>query len=221
MRIPSIRHPRTRAALSLVTATLAGLTLFSYLRGVESRTARMGPLVRYLVAAEDIGTGHRVTNDSLAWDEMPGNYLPGGMLLEAEAALGRVVRREVAAGEPLLASDLSPAGGGDLSMLLATGERACGLPLERISFPSAVCRSGDQVDILAAGPGGCETVLAGVTVLGVVADAGSQSASPLQQGYGGSGYLLLRVTEREAEDLAAAVAADEMTILLALCPWER
>ena len=223
MRLSGLRGYRLRAAAALLVAGLAALALYGYLKGLEERTAKNGPLLRVAVAAVNIPAGRRVEPDCVEWRLMPEHYAMGCML-RADAA-NRVARHDIAKGDPLLESDLaSPGDAGSIALRLPPGARGYPLPLERTSLPADALQPGDRVDVLAVEDEKSDTILEGVTLMDLV---GLESAPDSGGGLAGLGnanssdFAILQLTPEEAERLACAANRESGSIVLIICPLEN
>ncbi len=223
MRFSVLRGYRLRAAAALLVASLAALALYGYLKGLEERTAKNGPLLRVAVAAVNIPAGRHVGPDCVEWRAMPERYAMGCML-KADAG-NRVALHEIAQGDLLLESDLaSPGDAGSIALRLPPGARGYPLPLERTSLPTAALDPGDRVDVLAVEDEQSDTILEAVALLDLV---GLESAPDSSAGLPGlssgssSGFAILQLTPDEAERLARAANRESGSIVLIICPLER
>lgn len=151
-----------RLVLPLMALTLAAGATFmvrSYLdRGPQPAVARTEAPTRpnvksVLVAAGDLVPGSFVQPDSLRWQdwpdvELPETYLVQGGATEAEL-VGAVVRRSIAAGEPLSMTKLvKPGERGFLAAVLDPGMRAVTVAVDEASSNAGLIFPGDRVDLI-------------------------------------------------------------------------
>ncbi len=166
---------------ALVTAYCAKKLLAHDRRSRTSALASIGKNVEYRnvpVAHGAIEPGTELTAALLRTSRLPSDALEADVLASDPSLIGRIVRREIAAGEPIRASQLYPPGERP-SLAVAPGMRAVS-----VSFPpgadavSDLIRPGQSVDVhLALGAneakdnrlrGGLAlTLLSGVRVLAV------------------------------------------------------
>ncbi len=221
MRFSGMRGNRLRAAAALMVAALAALALYGYLKGLEERTAKNGPLLRVAAAAVDIAAGQRLEADSIDWRAMPERYVMGGML--QTGVENRIARRDIGKGELLLSGDLSPSGdAGSIALRLAPGTRGYPLPLEGAALPAAALQPGDRLDILAVQDESSDTILEGVILLDLLGSEPASSTGGALPGLGGSsGFALLQLEPDEAERLARAASRENGSLVLVICPLEK
>ncbi len=223
MRLSGLRGYRLRAAAALVVAGLAALALYGYLKELEERTAKNGPLLRVAVAAVNIPAGRRLESDCMDWQAMPERYVMGCML--RTGAENRVALHDIAKGDLLLESDLASAGNaGSIALRLPPGTRGYPLPLERTSLPAVALQPGDRLDVLAVHDEKSDTILEGVALLDLVGLEPATSSGgglPGLSGSGSSGFVILQLTPDEAERLARAANRESGSIILIICPLEN
>ncbi len=221
MRLSGMRGNRLRMAAALAVAGLAALALYGYLRGLEERTAKAGPLLQVAVAASDIQAGQCIGSDCIEWRAMPERYLTGGML--GSGVEDRIALHDIDRGELLLASDLSSGNdAGSIALRLPPGTRGYPLPLDRTSLPTGALQPGDRLDVLAAEGDSSELILESVALLDLISAAGASADSALPGVAGtGSGFAILQLSPDEAERLGRYAGADSSYIILVICPLER
>ena len=96
-------------SVALLSGLLASYLVFLYVRRQEHRLA--GGRVeqqRVVVTTSDLPIGTRLTAGVVAVRDWPKKGLPEGVASEPEAVLGRLVRGEIARGEPILEHRLFP-----------------------------------------------------------------------------------------------------------------
>lgn len=135
---------------------LAGLALsVVWLSQMGSPTAERQELVRQaiLVAARAVPAGALLRPEDIGWKEVaaqsirPGN-LVRGQVSEAEFT-GAIVRRELAAGEPLNVSELvRPSERQFLAAALKPGTRAVSIAVDAPQSAAGLILPGDQVDVI-------------------------------------------------------------------------
>jgi pilus assembly protein CpaB len=151
-----------RLVLPLIALTLAAgatFTVRSYLdRGPQPTVTRAEtpsrPNVKsVLVAAGDLAPGSFVQPDSLRWQDWPDVELPESYLVQGGASeadlVGAVVRRSIAAGEPLSMTKLvKPGERGFLAAVLDPGMRAVTVAVDEASSNAGLIFPGDRVDLI-------------------------------------------------------------------------
>jgi pilus assembly protein CpaB len=218
MKKLSPRSSRFYLIVCVVSAILAALILFAYLRNLRSRIAESGSLVQLVVAARDLGEGEVLDPSSLSLIDFPDVYLFPGTFSDPLALAGSTLRHPVKAGEPLLESALLPLSGGGLARAsLDKGFRAYPLPSNSVSLPSGELYGGSRVDILAVMEDKAYPLLENVEVICVY---GRLTAQPADSGsfattvdYAGE-CIILQVTAEEACRLASAQEAGKVELLL-------
>jgi len=172
----------TKAILAAVAAAVAGIVmLFLYMRRFEDE-ASGGPVVRVLIANQDIPLGTAISESMLGTRELPQAYVENRHIMAADASriIGVRVTSGVRAGESLLWSDLATTSdqSRDLSSLVRSGQRAIAIPADVSTTFGGLVRPGDRVDVLLTllrGPSDPVTVplLQNLLVLAVGEDTGA------------------------------------------------
>jgi pilus assembly protein CpaB len=139
-----------------ILSLLAGLALsVVWLSQTGSPTAERPELVRQsiLVAARPVPGGTLLRPEDIGWKEVaakdirPGN-LVRGQVSEAEF-IGAVVRREFAAGEPLIVSEMvRPNERQFLAAAIKPGTRAVSIAVDAPQSAAGLILPGDQVDVI-------------------------------------------------------------------------
>ena len=103
-----------------------------------------------VVARADLSVGAKLAARQLSRVEWPAHLLPRGTFARPEAQDGRVLRRALAAGEPVLASALLPEGheGGLLAVIQET-RRAVSVKVDPTIGVAGFVVPGSRVDVLA------------------------------------------------------------------------
>jgi pilus assembly protein CpaB len=106
-------------------------------------------MVRVVIARTDLAVGETLVPralDSIAW---PKANLPQGTAQDAQVLAGRVLRRPLAAGEPVLESALLPAGStGGLSAVIEPDRRAVSVAVDEVIGVAGFVKPGARVDVL-------------------------------------------------------------------------
>jgi pilus assembly protein CpaB len=209
-------RPGLNTAIGVVFAVIAGLLLLGYLSQI-ARGRGGGPMLEVPVAGTDIEVGVAVTEDMIATTRVPSDYLVPGTIRKRSDISGARALRFVARGEPFTASAVAgPGGEGTLASRIPADLRAYSLQLGRGAGAGTSIRPGDRVDVLATSsdPPRTGTLLRERLVLGVAGRQSSGGESASDQG--GSMNVTLLVTPAEAEMLAQAECAGEVSV--SLCP---
>ena len=191
------RRPSAWFVAAGVLAIAAGL--------LTMRAAAVGtPTVSVVVAAEPIAVGWRLDDPEvvLTLTPVPVHALLPGMVRAFDEIRGRTVAVPIAPGEPVTQATL---GGvpGLAPPPLAAGERGLSVPIAAAGAAAAVLVPGARVDVVASN---AEGPMAAAKV--VVSDAeviAQTTASGVDGSAGEGGAILLRVGERDALRLTAAL----------------
>ncbi len=210
--------------ISLVSATLATLVLFVYLRRYEQRMSG-GDRVPVLVLRTAVERGQLLEDEMLAMREIPVAYLETRAVHATDRAkvVGLPLATALEPAQGLLWTDLALAGRArDLSSLVQPGKRAVTL-LVRGAFDGrdhALIRPGDYVDVLVnlsdgTGRGverrGSRVLLQRILVLAV----GAQTvAAPAGRGSAGGNPLTLSLEVQQAQKLSLAVERGSISVVL-------
>jgi Flp pilus assembly protein CpaB len=146
---------RFRRPLAAVSAGLAVILFAVTLRPTSA------DLVDVIVASADLPAGSTLTEQDLAVDAIPADYVPPGAVTNPADALGRMIASGIASGEPITSS-----------RLVTTGPRSDGLhtvPVRLADAEAATLLSpGSVVDlVLSSGDTGARIVAEGVQVVTV------------------------------------------------------
>ncbi len=218
MRLKEIlrSRPGLNTAIGVVFAVIAGLLLLGYLSQLVKGKGG-GPLLDVPVAGADIDVGTSVTEDMIAATRVPSDYLVPGTIRKRGDISGSLALRFIGKGEPFTTSAIAgPGSEGTLSSRIPADLRAYSLQLGRGAGAGSSIRPGDRVDVLAtsADPPRTGTLLRERLVLSV---AGRQpSGGDIASDQGSSFNVTLLVTPAEAEMLAQAECAGEVSV--SLCP---
>lgn len=216
---------QARAVLLLVLAVGAGLGTVQFARQwlsaqqagrTEVRPPAEAPrrVARVLVAAADLSAGRFIAAEDLRWQSWPDEALAEGYVAEGagtvEGFVGAVVRRPVAAGEPVTAGKVvRPGERGFLAAVLNPGMRAVSVPVNETTGIAGLIFPGDRVDLILShslhpdDPSGGtqrragETVLTDIRVLAIGQNLEVEAGEP-KLGH----TATLEVTPRQAEKIA-------------------
>jgi pilus assembly protein CpaB len=216
----------------------AALAVVWVQEGGPARQAAAPPAGResVLVAAGNLHTGTLLRPDDLAWKALPPEAIPPAatpMQPGADRAyVGAVVRRELAAGEPLVpGAVVMPGARGFLAAVLSPGMRAISIPVDAAASDGGLVQPGDYVDvILAQSVSGAseshsavsETVLQNVHVVAVdqAFAPGAASTAPVAGGGFGTAEsripktVTLEVDEENAKRLLTAAQLGKVSLAI-------
>lgn len=226
-----------RSLLIIVAALLvAGVTAFlarSWLSAerVQVQTAQVAvrevPAQAVLVAAAHLPTGLFIKEEHLRWQAWPADAADPNYMLQDQTDLatlvGSVVRRDIAAGEPIIAGKIvKPGDRGFLAAVLAPGMRAVTFGVSDTTGVAGLVFPGDRVDMLltqnlqSAGLNGetdpvrraSETVLENVRILAIGQQL-NQSQLPSE-----GKTATIEVTPKQAEMVAVLVELGRLSLAL-------
>jgi len=138
---------RKKILLALGLALAAALLSWLWLDAKERELLRRGQPRRVLAASRYIPAYTRLDPASLAWREIPAEYLPKGSLDKMEDAVDMLTLAPLSQGEPVLFNKLAHASQ-SLAAAVPEGLRAFSLGVDAVSGVSGLLRPGDRVDIL-------------------------------------------------------------------------
>jgi pilus assembly protein CpaB len=140
-------------ALALTCATAAvwlARSAFDRARPALTDSAPGLELGQVLVAAADLPAGAPLEADQAELREWPSGYLPSGHFSSPSAIEGRVLRRALRRNEPLLETDLLPAGtDGGLPSLISENHRAVSVKVDAVVGVAGFVKPGSRVDVIA------------------------------------------------------------------------
>jgi Flp pilus assembly protein CpaB len=182
--------------IAIASGLLAFLLVLSWMRGQED-------LVEVAVAGDVIRSGNVVTSGMLEFVEVPAAASFGDRFVspdDAASLRGSVATRSVAAGEPLLDTDLR-------TVATPAGLRAMSLPLDINRAVGGELAVGDRVDVIGVDDDGPRYIATEVEVLDVPGSrAGTFGAT--------DGFAVtLAVDDQQALALAGALAEGELHVL--------
>jgi pilus assembly protein CpaB len=141
---------RRRGLFFLTAAVVLGLVA-AYLAHRSTRSAEPTEvaMAKVVVARLDVPTASTLDALGLAMVEWPREHVPTGALGSVEAATGRVARRPIAAGEPILESALFERGtGGGLGAVIEPSRRALSVKVDSVIGVAGFVKPGSRVDVL-------------------------------------------------------------------------
>jgi pilus assembly protein CpaB len=143
-----------RGPIFLILALAMGVAAAWFTQRMVSKPApeqvaapRTTPVV---VVRADVAVATSLTNDQLTTTEWPADHVPHAALTRIEQAVGRVVRRPLAEGEPVLTTALFETGApGGLPAVIEHGERAVTVKVDNVIGVAGFVTPGARVDVLA------------------------------------------------------------------------
>lgn len=189
-----------------------------------AQSAPQAPIkkIYVLVADADLPTGSFIKEENLTWQVWPDDKLHASYMIQEntkiEDLLGAVVRRAIAAGEPISTSRiLKPGDRGFLAAVLRPGYRAVAVRVDATSSISGLVFPGDRVDIMLTHSisngesqrRATETVLTNVRVLAIDQKVDDTDESPKV-----GKNATLEVTPKQAEMLAVLVDLGKLSFAL-------
>ena len=191
---------RFRRPIAAASAGLAVLLLAITLRPTSA------DLVDVIVASADLPAGSTLTEQDLAVDAIPADYVPPGAVTDPADALGRMIASGIATGEPLTRS-----------RLMTDGPRPDGLhtvPVRLADAEAATLLSpGSVIDlVLASGDTGARIVAEGVQV--VTVPRVSTSAGLGRDSRTAGSLIVVATDRRTAVALAAAGTQPGLGVVL-------
>ncbi len=171
-----------------------------------------------LVADKDLPTGTFVKENLLTWQSWPDEKLHQSYLIKGKADLselvGAVVRRAIAAGEPVSTGRLiKPGTRGFLAAVLRPGYRAVSLRINATSSISGLIFPGDRVDVIlthkVGGKRVSETVLTNARILAIDQQTNDQSQAPKV-----GKHATFEVTPKQAEMFTVLAGMGTLSLIL-------
>ncbi len=228
-----------RLLVLMVALAVAGVTALYARRWIESRdrleppqaVAQPDPLptTAVLVAARPLAVGRFVSAEDLRWQPWPPEAVLDSFIeqgeMEPDSFVGAVVRRPLAAGQPIDPEALvRPEERGFLAVVLEPGMRAVTIPVDEVAGHAGLLFPGDRVDVIltqsfeaeegevarAAG----ETILSDVRVIAVGQRLQPISAGDVDIEAGTRRTATLEVTPEGARRLALARQLGDLTLAL-------
>lgn len=142
-----------RGILFLALAVLLGVGAAYMARQAGNAPAAQAEPVatrQVVVARTDVGTASALEPTALTLVDWPAHLVPTGALLSLASAEGRVTRRPLAAGEPVLETALFEKGAeGGLPAVIAAEHRAVSVKVDSVIGVAGFVKPGARVDVLA------------------------------------------------------------------------
>lgn len=225
---------------AVVVAVLMAVLVQMMLGGQEEEVVAVKeePKSEILIAAKDLGIGHELEEGDLKWQIWPKNNLFAGAVVREEdqapiEALEGRLRRDVAEGEPMMASYLLGQSKGNLvAASLEPGQRAVSIDVSATTMVAGFVAPGDFVDVVltyqhsinvsgdplleelvrqSLNRTAVETILENVKVLAI--DQSAQRAAEDEKIKVGK-TVTLALSMKEAEKIILAEQMGELTLVL-------
>lgn len=108
------------------------------------------PSLKIAVALGDLPAGKEIAAHDVDEIDWPRDFLPPGVFTDSVSPLGRVPRRIITSGEPILEHTLLPEGSkGGLSPIIKQGMRAVAVQVDEVVGIAGFVKPGSHVDVLA------------------------------------------------------------------------
>lgn len=207
---------------TMVCALVIALIVNGALKSRDETIARLRERlatvsVPVVVAERELGVGARIGQGDAKVIEWPRENVPPGAFMNAQAVFGKVVRRRVEKGEPLVADVLvgEKGAGGKLPLMIPEGMRAVSIPVNEVTDMAGMVLPHARVDVLVsvAGKGGpdgerARIVLQDIEVIAVSHDLDVGSAPRPAT------VVTLLVTPEQAERLATAMRMGTVSLAM-------
>jgi pilus assembly protein CpaB len=226
--------PRRLLMLVMAVVAAGGTAMFarSWIEGQRANIAAVAApaedVYEVLVADMDLAAGSFIKPSQVTWQRWPTDDVPESYVLKGrrklEEMVGAVVRRGVAAGEPITdGAVVKPGDRGFLAAVLEPGTRAVSVPITATSGNSGLIFPGDRVDLiltqtLAATENGdvtrrvSETVLEDIRIIAMGADTSDQPEDGKANEKAKTATL--EVTPRQAETVTLVTELGKLSLSL-------
>jgi pilus assembly protein CpaB len=226
--------PRRLLMLVMAVVAAGGTAMFarSWIEGQRANIAAVAApaedIYEVLVADMDLAAGSFIKPSQVTWQRWPTDDVPESYVLKGrrklEEMVGAVVRRGVAAGEPITdGAVVKPGDRGFLAAVLEPGTRAVSVPITATSGNSGLIFPGDRVDLiltqtLAATENGdvtrrvSETVLEDIRIIAMGADTSDQPEDGKANEKAKTATL--EVTPRQAETVTLVTELGKLSLSL-------
>lgn len=142
-----------KKAQRLLIATGLGLAasvaMFVYFNGANQRAEGAEPQASVLIAKTSLAANDRVVPEQLAVETRPVKFIPAGAISNPDLAVGRILKSEVATGEPLLEAKLLAPGEEAKTVLpVPPGMRAITVAVDEVVGVAGFVQPGMIVDVI-------------------------------------------------------------------------
>jgi pilus assembly protein CpaB len=232
-----------RIILLLVALVAGGLAAFLVLRGsnrppdqVVTEVVREEETAKVLVARIALGTGERLTPETVEWQNWPmGSVRPEFVTIAATPdapteLAGALVRFEFFPGEPIREQKLVHSDQGYLSAVLAQGMRGVSVGVDAVSSAGGFIVPNDRVDVLLTRRTDMgdvsDLILSNVRVMAIgrrlgevgasagAADTATSSEGPQAQVFDDSTIATLELTPGQADTLINSTSRGQLSLVL-------
>ncbi|MDH3595142.1 MAG: Flp pilus assembly protein CpaB [Rhodospirillales bacterium] len=215
-----------RSILLIAAALLLTVgTVFVARNWLENRKPGPAPVAEkavhteVLVARSDLPTGTFINEQHVRWqiwpdDNLPPNYLVKGKVDRAKL-FGSVLRRGVAAGQPIIRSQIvKPGDRGFLAAVLKPGHRAYTIKISAASAIAGLIFPGDRIDLILTQKIGkrqqvSETILQNLRILAIDQSINDQTNKPRV-----GKTATFEVSPKQAEILAVSSSLGKLSLSL-------
>ncbi|MCX6375309.1 MAG: Flp pilus assembly protein CpaB [Armatimonadetes bacterium] len=202
---------------AVVMGLITALLVYLYMSRQISAASAEVPII---VAQRDIPIGSILNGSMLGVLNVPKKALPPGVATSPDMVVGKVVMRQIYAGEPVLLSAVALTN--RLSQLIPIAMRAVTVALDPVSGVAGFIQPGDHVDVIATfnvdGGTLSKVVLQDVELLAAGGQAIADQGPPQQAGAikGPQVYptATLAVTPQQAEELVLAESKGKLRLAL-------
>jgi pilus assembly protein CpaB len=136
-------------AVAISLGLIASTAVFKYLRQVEQKQESLKVATQPLVVASmDIAKGETLTDNKLKVVSWPEKNIPNGCVKDKQAVVGKFVRADIYAEEPILSHKLITGDLGRLIMRIPEGKRAMTVRVNEASGVAGFICPDSRVDVL-------------------------------------------------------------------------
>ncbi len=209
-------------AVSGLAALLAAVIFLAYLNQYRSSLNEAAQPTTVLVAKSLIekGTSGDVigSHELFQTTDMPKSELKEGAITDAATLRGRIAMHDVYPGQQLTAADFTATPTDSVRTKIAENERAIAIPLDAAHGLIGHIESGDRVDVLAGfnveRGDVTRPVLKAIMQDVLVLQAPAKTEAGIGAGGGQTGNVVLRMSDRQAADLAFASDNGKVWVVL-------
>ena len=220
--------------IGIAIAGGAGLLAFILMRSVVSGPSAPTQIAvpvnatEVLVARRDIGLGEVTKDTDFRWQTWPTDAVTSSFITQAEGDEGMklvtdaIARAPLLEGEPITRQKLiKPGQGGVLAAILPGGMRAISTKIKEETSAGRLILPNDRVDVIltrrvrsrtGSEDYTADTLFSNVRVLAVGQEIGAKEGTKSSDG--GANTATLELTPRQAESLARANSAGEISLSL-------
>jgi len=147
--------PSFRVNIIFLLAVFFGLAaawgVYSYLLDIKEEYRTAGEFTTVVVAAEHIPRGTKIERGAVAVKEIPARYIHQSAVADPANVIGKITTGEIFPGEQIIKDRFYEEGETKhgLAYLLAEGERAATVAVDKVSGIAGLIKPGNRVDVLA------------------------------------------------------------------------